>query len=136
MKDVSFYEIIISKSDQKIISADARVYDALAGFVTKPMNEIIAPEDIEIYENNVKNCDGKWYPSKIVAPDTMYYCYVRAQKYNDKLIQLTVVNAKDLLNAHSSLMKAINAANAQLELYEDVFFEYNPELEKINVFNT
>ena len=136
MKDVSFYEIIISKSDQKIISADARVYDALAGFVTKPMNEIIAPEDIEIYENNVKNCDGKWYPSKIVAPDTMYYCYVRAQRYNDKLIQLTVVNAKDLLNAHSSLMKAINAANAQLDLYEDVFFEYNPELDKISVFNT
>ena len=136
MKDVSFYEIIISKSDQKIISADAHVYDALAGFVTKPMNELIAVEDIDIYEENVKNCDGKWYPSKIVAPDTMYYCYVRAQKYNDKLIRLTVVNAKDLLNAHSGLMKAISAANAQLGLYEDVFFEYSPKLDIITVYNT
>lgn len=136
MKDVSFYEIIISKSDQKIISADAHVYDALAGFVTRPMNELIAVEDIDIYQNNIKNCDGNWYPSKILSPDTMYYCYVKAQRCNDKLIRLTVVNAKDLLNAHSGLMKAISAANAQLGLYEDVFFEYSPALDIITVYNT
>ena len=136
MKDVSFYEIIISKSDQKIISADAWVYDALDTYITKPMNEIIAAEDRDIYANNIKNCDGKWYPSKLVSPNTLYYCYVRAQNYNDKLIQLTVVDAKDLLNAHSSLMKEINATNAQLGLYDDVFFEYDPKQDLVNLHNT
>ncbi|WP_155828094.1 GGDEF domain-containing protein [Butyrivibrio sp. VCB2006] len=136
MKDVSFYEIILSKEDQRIVSADASVYDALGINASKPMNELIAIEDIDIYENNIKNCDGKWYPSKIISPDTMYYTYISAQNYNDKLIRITVVNARDLLNAHSSLMKTISASNAQLSLYEDVFFEYTPKTDIVNVYNT
>ena len=136
MKDVSFHEVIIAKADQRIVSGDSKFYDMLGSHAKKPMNELIAVEDIDIYENNVKNCDGNWYPSKIIAPDTMYYCYVRAERYNDKLIRLTIVDAKDLLNAHSTLMKAINASNAQLNLYEDVFFEYDPEHDNVNVFNT
>ena len=136
MKDVSFYEVIIAKADQRIVSADSRIYDMLGNFATKPMNELIAVEDIHIYENNIKNCDGGWYPSKIIAPDTMYYCYVSAKKYNEKLIDLTIVDARDLLNAHSSLMKAINALTALLGLYEDVFFEYNPETGIVSVSNT
>ncbi len=136
MKDVSFYEIIIAKEDQRIISADAHVYDVLGDYVVKPMNEMIAIEDIDIYENNVKNCDGKWYPSKIISPNEMYYCYVSAERYNDKLIRLTVVNAKDLLNAHSVLLKAINACDAQLKLYEDVFFEYSPDQDRVALYNT
>ncbi len=136
MKDVSFYEVIIAKADQRIVSADSQIYDMLGRFATRPMNELIAAEDIHIYENNIKNCDGGWYPSKIIAPDTMYYCYVSAKRYNEKLITLTIVDARDLLNAHSSLMKAINALTALLGLYEDVFFEYNPETGIVSVSNT
>ncbi|WP_026489886.1 GGDEF domain-containing protein [Butyrivibrio sp. XBB1001] len=135
MKDVSFHEIIISRDDQRIISADAEVYDALGDFVVKPMYELIAVEDMEIYKKNIKNCDGTFYPSKILAPDTMYYTYMRAQDDND-LIRLTVVNAQDFLNAHSSLMKAINAYRTQLDLYEDVFFEYDKDLGTVEIYNT
>lgn len=135
MKDVSFHEIIISRDDQRIISADAWVYDALGNFVVKPMYELIAVEDMEIYKNNIRNCDGVFYPSKILAPDTMYYTYMRAQADNDQ-IRLTVVNAQDLLNAHSSLMKTINAFRTQLDLYEDVFFEYDKDLGTVEVYNT
>lgn len=135
MKDVTFHEIIITKDDQKIVSADSKFYDALGSFAVKPMNELIASEDMEIYENNIKNCDGNWYPSKILSPDTMYYTYMRAAD-NGKHIRLTVVNAHDLLNAHSSLMKTINTFNAQLNLYEDVFFEYDAAKETVNVYNT
>ncbi|MCR5773307.1 MAG: GGDEF domain-containing protein [Butyrivibrio sp.] len=136
MKDVNFHEIIISKSDQKIISADARIYEVFGNYITKPMNELIAIEDMDIYMNNIKNCDGNWYPSKIICPDIMYYTYISAERYNDKLIRLTVVNAHNLLNAHSTLMKTINSINAQLGLYDDVFFEYNLNDESITVFNT
>ncbi len=136
MKDVSFHEIIITKDSQKIVSADARIYEALGSFITKPMNELIAIEDIDIYSNNIKNCDGKWYPSKIISPDTMYYTYIRAASDNDKLIRLTVVNAKNLLNAHSTLMDTINTFKAHLDLYEDVMFEYNPASGLVNVYNT
>lgn len=136
MKDVSFYEIIINKEEQKIVSAVAEAYDLLGEFVTKPMYELIAPEDMDIYKNNVKNCDGEWYPSKMLAPDKMYYTYMRAEVYNDDLIRLTVVNADDLLNAHSNLMKTINTMNAQLNLYEDVFFEYDFKNDTLKVYNT
>lgn len=136
MKDVNFHDIIIARSDQKIISADAEVYQAFGSYVTKPMNELIAIEDIEIYENNIKNCDGNWYPSKIICPDIMYYTYIRALNDNDKLIRLTVVDAKELLNAHATLMHRINALNAQVQMYEDVFFEYHPDQETISVYNT
>ena len=44
MKDVSFYDIVISKKDQKIVSADSWVYDAFGSYATKPMNEMIAIE--------------------------------------------------------------------------------------------
>ncbi len=136
MKDVNLYEIIITKDDQRIVSADAWIYDAFGSYVTKPMHELIANEDMDIYKNNIRNCDGNWYPSKIVCPDQMYYTYMNAQSYNDKLIRLTVVNARDLLNAHSTLTKRVNSFMAQLELYEDVFFEYNPDNDSINVYNT
>lgn len=136
MKDVSFHDVIITRDDQKIVSADAWIYDILGSDAVKPMNELIAVEDIEIYRNNVRNCDGNWYPSKIMCPDDMYYTYMSMEKDGDNLIRITIVNADDLLNAHSTLMKIINAFKAQLDLYEDVFFEYNSEKDTVYVYNT
>ncbi|WP_022769615.1 GGDEF domain-containing protein [Butyrivibrio sp. NC2007] len=136
MKDVSFYDIVISKKDQKIVSADAWIYDQFGNYAVKPMNEMIAPEDMEIYQNNIKNCDGNWYPSKIICPHTMYYTYMKAAKENENFIRLTIVNAADLLNAHSSLMRVINIFQAQLDMYEDVYFVYTPGEDNISVFNT
>ncbi len=136
MKDVSFYEIIITRDDGKILSADTGIYDMLGSYVVRPFGDLIAPEDIDIYNNNIANCDGNWYPSKIISPDTMYYCYVRAQADSENLVRLTVVNAKDLLNAHSSLMKTVNTFKAQLDLYEDIFFEYSPDMDSVYVYNT
>ena len=135
MKDVSFHEIIITKDDQRIVSTDASVYDALGSFAVRPMHEMIAIEDMEIYENNIKNCDGNFYPSKIICPDTMYYTYMKAED-NGNMIRLTVVNASDLLNAHNSLMRTISAFNVQLDLYDDVFFNYSPATDSVRVFNT
>ena len=66
MKDVSFHDIVISKNDQKIVSADAWIYDQLGDYAVKPMNELVAVEDMDIYLNNIKNCDGNWYPSKVI----------------------------------------------------------------------
>lgn len=136
MKDVSFYDIVISKKDQKIVSADSWVYDAFGSYATKPMNEMIAIEDMEIYQNNIKNCDGNWYPSKIICPDIMYYTYMKAVRENEDFIRLTIVDAADLLNSHNSLMKTINIFQAQLDMYEDVFFTYTPDLNSVQVFNT
>ncbi len=136
MKDVSFHEIVISRDDQKIVSADVWVYSQLGSYVEKPMNELIAPEDSEIYKNNIKNCDGQWYPSKIIAPDNMYYTYMRAENVNDRLIRLTVVDAKDLLYAHSVLVKSMNMLTVQLSMYEDVFFEYDKASDTVDVYNT
>jgi diguanylate cyclase (GGDEF)-like protein len=136
MKDVSFYDIVISKKNQKIVSADAWIYDAFGPYATKPMNEMIAIEDMEIYQNNIKNCDGNWYPSKIICPDTMYYTYMKATEENENFIRLTIVDAADLLNSHNSLMKTINIFQAQLDMYEDVFFSYTPDINAVQVFNT
>ena len=137
MKDVSFYDVVISKKDQRIISADAKVYDALGEYAIKPMNELIAIEDIDIYTNNVKNCDGKWYPSKIICPNEMFYTYISAvPDENSDFIRLTIVNAKDLLNAHSDLMKTINTFQAHLDMYEDIFFEYTPSTNSVYAYNT
>ena len=136
MKDVSFYDIVISKKDQKIVSADAWIYDQLGSYAVKPMNELIAVEDMDIYLNNIKNCDGNWYPSKFLCPHTMYYTYMKAAKENENFIRLTIVNADDLLNAHSALMKTINIFQAQLDMYEDVYFVYTPDDDSVSVFNT
>ncbi len=136
MKDVSFYEIILTRDDERIVSADAAIYDMLGSYAVKPMHELIAVEDMDIYRNNIANCDGNWYPSKIISPDTMYYTYISANAATDNLIRLTVVNAHDLLNSHASLMKGINSFKAQLNLYEDVFFEYSPDTESVYVYNT
>ncbi len=136
MKDVSFYDIVISKKDQKIVSADAWIYDQLGSYAQKPMNELIAVEDMDIYLNNIKNCDGNWYPSKLLCPDTMYYTYMKAAVENEDFIRLTIINAADLLNAHSYLMRTINIFQAQLDMYEDVYFVYTPGEESVSVFNT
>ncbi|WP_026522917.1 GGDEF domain-containing protein [Butyrivibrio sp. VCB2001] len=136
MKDVSFYDIVIAKKDQKIVSADAWIYDQLGSYAQKPMNELIAVEDMDIYLNNIKNCDGNWYPSKLLCPDTMYYTYMKAAVENEDFIRLTIINAADLLNAHSSLMRTINIFQAQLDMYEDVYFVYTPGEESVSVFNT
>jgi hypothetical protein len=136
MKDVSFHDIVISKNDQKIVSADAWIYDQLGDYAVKPMNELVAVEDMDIYLNNIKNCDGNWYPSKVICPHTMYFTYMKAARENENFIRLTIVDAADLLNAHSSLMRVINIYQAQLDMYEDVYFVYTPGEESVSVFNT
>ena len=136
MKDVSFHDIVISKNDQKIVSADAWIYDQLGDYAVKPMNELVAVEDMDIYLNNIKNCDGNWYPSKVICPHTMYFTYMKAARENKNFIRLTIVDAADLLNAHSSLMRVINIYQAQLDMYEDVYFVYTPGEESVSVFNT
>ena len=65
MKDVSFYDIVISKKDQRIVSADAWIYDAFGPYATKPMNEMIAIEDMEILDAVIQRF-GKLSKNEIV----------------------------------------------------------------------
>ncbi len=59
-----------------------------------------------------------------------------SRKENSTMIRLVMVSIDDLMGAYALLNRNINSYRAQLELYEDLFFEYNPSLDIVKVFNT
>ncbi len=137
MENVHFHEIIISENEHKMISADAKGYSIFKG------ETVIAVEDCvteEYRENFIKNIDlakDTWFPARINTDHGADLYYVRAfRKKDEEMIHLVLVNIDELMDAHYMLNRQIGAYKAHLDLFDDVFFEYDPDKETVNVFNT
>lgn len=137
MSNVHFHEITISDSDHRIISADVEAYGIFNSDKLTAMEEYVAPEYRESFVKNISLCEDKWFPARIKTDKDYELFYVRAARTDDAyMLRVVLVNIDELLEAHYRLNRQIGAYKAQLDLFDDVFFEYNPQRGTVNVFNT
>ena len=137
MNNVHFHELIITYSDHRIVSADAQAYGIFNSDVYTALEDYVAEEYRENFVKNLELCQDTWFPVSIVTEHGEDLFYARAiKKDGADMIRLILVNIDELMEAHYRLNRQIGAYKAQLDLFDDVFFEYNPLKDTVNVFNT
>ncbi len=136
MENVHFHEITISENDHKMISANAKSYSLFKGGTVIAIEDCVTEEYRENFIKNINLAANTWFPARIDSDHGADLYYVRAFRKDDDMIHLVLVNIDELMDAHYMLNRQIGAYKAQLDLFDDVFFEYDPEKETVNVFNT
>jgi diguanylate cyclase (GGDEF)-like protein len=138
MKDYSFVEIVISGDSHVIISADQQAYDTVARGLEGAFEEhILEGEYRANFIRKIEAADDTWFPARILVGDKTPLFYIRASRQKTtNMIRLIIVSVDELLEDHYKLIRDSASYKAQLDLYEDVYFEYDPDTEMVNVFNT
>lgn len=137
MRDNNFHEIILSSEDHRLITADAKSYSIIGSDTYSAFEDYVMEEYRENFKKKLELLEDSWFPARLETPANNSLYYMRAaKKENSNMIRLIIVNIDELMGAYSRLNRDVNSYKAQLDLYEDVFFEYNPSLDIIKVYNT
>ncbi len=137
MRDINFHEITLTGEDHRLISADAKAYRIIGSDTYSSFEDYVMEEYRENFIKKLELLDDNWFPARLKNGSDKSLYYMRAsRKENSDMIRLIMVNIDDLMGAYARLNRDINSYKAQLDLYEDVFFEYNPSLDIVKVYNT
>ena len=137
MKDNNFHEITLSGDEHRMISADAKAYSIIGSDTYSSFEDYVQEEYRENFKKKLELLEDDWFPARLKNGSSKSLYYMRAsRKENSNMIRLVMVNIDDLMGAYARLNRDVNSYRAQLDLYEDVFFEYNPSLDIIKVYNT
>lgn len=137
MRDTNFHEITLTGEDHRLISADAKAYRIIGGDTYSSFEDYVMEEYRENFIKKLELLEDNWFPARLKNGSDKSLYYMRAsRKENSDMIRLIMVNIDDLMGAYARLNRDINSYKAQLDLYEDVFFEYNPSLDIVKVYNT
>ncbi|SFB73263.1 GGDEF domain-containing protein [Butyrivibrio sp. YAB3001] len=137
MKSGPFHEIMISKENHQIFSADAEGYSIFKSDTLTAIEGYVTDDVKKSFIKNLELANDTWFPTKIVDEEGWHLYYVKASNKNDSdMIKLVLVNIADLMDNYEMVKRQNCAYKAQLDLFEDIFFEYNPVKDTINIFNT
>lgn len=137
MKNRSFLQIEISAKDHILVSGDQNAYKKIKSDEYTAFENYIVPEYRQNFIEKVEKADNTWFPARIMSDTDNALYYVRAtRKENTNLIKLVLVCIDDLIEANNDLERIVATYKAQLDLFDDVFFEYDPVTGMVNVYNT
>ena len=139
MKEIPFLKVIISEKEHFILSADHAVYSCVKSGDFALFDDYIHEDYKKIYQENLVRADNTWFPLLIMSDTGNTFFCARAMRKIIKdvdSIQIILVKNEDLFDQHDYLSEAVNTLKAQLELYDDVFFDYNPNAQTVILSNT
>lgn len=137
MQGIDSHEIVIDKKTHTLISGDPEAERIVKGRDLGPFEYNVSEEYRELFKQNVEKCDGTWFPSRLRYGENNAYFYIRATEgETDDTIALKVVGIDSLYENCNMLDNMLTACKAQLDLYEDVYFGYDPVEEMVDVFHT
>ena len=133
----SHLEIELTRDDHLILYADNKVYSALRSGVYHSFEEYVDPLYRDNFHERVTAADGKWFPARIASDTASILYYVKATlNEKDNTIHLTLINIDELMSNNDELIEIITTFRSQLMLYDDVFFDYDPEAKTLSLANT
>ena len=133
----NFLELEISEKDHVILSADQGVYEALRTGNLGVFDDYIDDAYKQRYLRSIEASDGNWFTARILTDEgTTLYCLKATRKKKTNSIYILLASVDDLLESHSYLVDTVTCFKSQLELYDDVFFEYDPEAHTVIMANT
>ncbi len=137
MKDYSLLRIEISAENHVLVSGDPRAYEIIKSDDYVPFEDYVAPEYRENFIKRIAEASDECFPARIISDSGSFLYYIRARKRTkgDK-IRLYLVSIDELLDTHKDLVRTVSTYRAQLDLFDDVFFQYDPVKETVDLFNT
>ncbi|MCR5403488.1 MAG: GGDEF domain-containing protein [Butyrivibrio sp.] len=136
MKDYSYLKIQIADDSHLLVSADSKAYGIIKSDEYTSFENYVVPEYRENFLKKLEEADDTWFPARLMSDTNNVLYYIRAARSKDNsLITMILVSIDELLESHNKLFRTVATYKAQLELFDDVFFEYDPAEGTVNVYN-
>ncbi|MCR5558073.1 MAG: GGDEF domain-containing protein [Butyrivibrio sp.] len=139
MKEFNPLKLVISDNGHIIISSDAPFSKMLMSGVFDSFDDYIHEDYIKIYRDNLALADNSWFPVRILSGDGSNLFCARAKRKksdNTSTIHMEFAKVEELFESQSYLTEAVNLFKTQVELYDDVFFNYDPKAKTVTLANT
>lgn len=131
------HEIVIDKTTHVLISGDPEADRIIKGRNLAPFEENVTEDYRELFLKNLEKCDGRFFPSELRYEDKTAYFYIKATEGEETgTVHLKIIGIDSLLDTYTGLDNMLTASKAQLDLYDDVYFGYNPADGMVDVFHT
>ena len=137
MIDFKYLQTELSATRHLILSADQELYKILEEGEHHSFDDYIDPLYRDSFSKNVAKADGTWFPARLLlkSGSVLFYIHAKKVKKTDS-IRLYLVSIDNLLIDRESLLEIVSTMNAQMALYDDIFFDYDPESLNLSLYNT
>ena len=137
MIDFKYLQTELSATRHLILSADQELYKILEEGEHHSFDDYIDPLYRDSFSKNVAKADGTWFPARLLLKSGSVLFYIQAKKVKKTdSIRLYLVSIDNLLIDRESLLEIVSTMNAQMALYDDIFFDYDPESLNLSLYNT
>lgn len=136
MESSNIHEIIINKDNMQVISADAAFYSFLGDRLYVPFEKLVIEEDKEVFYQKFRECSGERFMMRLIGENGKKGCYFSRIKEgtSENSVTVLLLYAEGLVETRNRLKKTVSVQNAFLEMYNDTYFEYEPESNKISLY--
>ncbi len=136
MQEINSHEIVIDAKNHTMISGDSKADRILKEVGSVPFEQCVTEGYRDLFLQNLKDKKGVWFPTELRYADEFAYFYIKAEQGETKdTVLLKIVSLDGLLDSQQDMSRTIRSYRAQLDIYEDVFFEYDPKTDMVEVFN-
>ncbi len=139
MKDFNFLKFEISDNDHVIITADPALYKVLRSGIFDSFDDYIHDDYKKVFSENLALADNNWFPARILADDGSDLFLIRVSRKKTRktsILRMTMISVDELFDSHAHLEEAVSTYKSQLELYDDVFFNFDLNAQTVTLANT
>lgn len=136
MKSTNIHEVILNRENRHIISADAAFYSFMGERLYAPFEKFVVEEDKEIFYQKFYGCTGERFMMRLIDENGNQGCYFfRIQKGpSEESVSVLLLYAEGLVEMRNQLKKTVSIRNALLEMYGDIYFEYEPKSNMLRIY--
>jgi len=137
MIEFNYLQAELSATNHLILSADQKLYKILEDGEHHSFDDYVDPLYRESFSENIAHADGTWFPARLLLKTGRVLFYIHAKKHKEgNSIRLYLVSIDNLLKDRENLLEIVTTMHAQMSLYDDIFFDYNPEELTLSLYNT
>ncbi|MCM1385807.1 MAG: GGDEF domain-containing protein [Bacillus sp. (in: Bacteria)] len=136
MESTNIHEVIVNKDNMQTISADAAFYSFMGERLYLPFEKLVMEEDKKVFSREFKECNGERFMMRLVGENGKQGVYFSRVKEgpSENSIKILLLYAESLVEIRSQLQKTVSIRNAILGMYNDTYFEYEPENGMIRMY--
>ncbi len=135
MTNTGIHEVVMGDEKYDTMSADTALYGVIGERFYVPFDRLIVPEDRETFYRMAKeDLVGEGFLIHLTLEDDSqmgFFCRISDHSQGTLTIQL--VKAADIFEDRRRQREDLARKNAILDLYQDTFFEYDPETESVSL---
>ena len=137
MIEFNYLQTELSAEKHLLLSADHKLYEILEDGEHHSFDDYVDPIYRDSFTKNLSNADGTWFPARLLLKTGSVLFYIHAKKIDSSnSIRLYLVSIDHLLKDREHLLEIVTTMHAQMSLYDDIFFDYNPENFTLSLHNT